>query len=926
VYSFSHIQRQVQGLWFPPARSIDTSDPAFGDNGAVHIVFVTTELAPLTPGGAGVVVARLRDRLNERGDRVSVILVGEFGGNLPVGAVAAGSADAFEERSQLAAEALEDLVARDRPDLIEFQDFDGLAFHALAHRSDTGVGQVPIQVRFHGPADLMFEAIRVEPSEIAVARSMEESSFRMADRVVVPSPGIEALAIERYELEADRVKVGTPPLAAPRPLDLAPAPNPTLVCVGRLGEVKGTHDLVAAAVPVLRDNPDLRLVLIGEDGWSAAARMPMSEWLSTELIPDDVADRIEITGRLHGDALDERMAEAWAIIVPSRFESFNLVAHEARTAGLPVIIPNLPAFDGVLDEATGALVYDGSREGLSDVMRRIIEDEDLRRRLAAASVPTYGDPLGPYNTLPTVRHPRSQAGLATAAVQRLERDTPVEPDEPVDDVDERSRIRRTGYSALMGMSESQATAVVEAIPTRLREKLGFVKDWRDEMRLRQIAAQEEADAIRELVKRAALDARVASGDFPDLDEPLVSIVVPCFNDGHYLDDSIRSIFNQTMTSFEVIVVDDGSTDPETLAIIDALPWSRTRVIHQTNAGLSAARNTGMSAARGTYVVPLDADDELEPEFLEHMVAALEPVPDAAFAACRARLFEDIDAVWIPRPYNPYQLLLSNSIIGCVLLRRDAYLAVGGYDETMRHGNEDWDLWIRLAHAGWGVVEVPEVLFRYRKHGISMSVETEARFEQGRAEIVERHADLYDAEHLARMKADHYPLVTIVAAAGSEPEAVHAQDLTDAEVVIVGDSTPAWEEAAAQRGWRLRSVATVDGAVGVAAGKYAVRWNNVDGVEPDALARLADRLEADPALGAVRTNDPSPLVVVRRWSLLDPDAPATIATVDTPGSAAIRFAPGQFPNPDWTFPSVIDDVPVQRQRPEEEGHIPSWASR
>jgi glycosyltransferase involved in cell wall biosynthesis len=886
----------------------------------VHIVFITTELAPLTPGGAGAVVARLRGRLTERGDHVTVILVGDNDGELPDGVVAAGSAPTFEERSRIAAGALRDVASEARPDLIEIQDFDGLAFHTLAHRRDVEVDQIPIQVRFHGPADLMFEAIGVEPPEIAVARSMEVSSFRMADRVVVATPGIGALATDRYGLEADRVVVGTPPIAGPRHIDLTPAPDPTLVCVARLGEVKGTHDLVAAAVPVLRDIPSLRLVLIGEDGWSATARKPMSEWLTNELIPQDVADRIEIIGRREGAALDERIAEAWAIVIPSRFESFNLVAHEARSAGLPVIIPNLAAFDGVLDETTGA------RQGLTDAMRRMVGDEDLRRRLGSAAVPTYGNPLDPYETLPAVRHPRSQSGLATAAVQRLERDQPVAFDEPEPDVDDRGRIRRTGYAALMALSESHATSVVGAIPKRLREKLGFVADWREELRLRDVAAQAEADQIRELVKRAALDARVAQGDFPDLDQPLVSIVVPCFNDGRYLDDSIRSVFNQTMTSFEVIVVDDGSTDADTVAIIDALPWSRTRVIRQANQGLSAARNTGMSAARGTYVVPLDADDELEPQFLEKMVAALEPEPEAAFAACRARLFEDIDAVWVPRPYNPYQLLLSNSIIGCVLLRRDAYLVVGGYDETMRHGNEDWDLWIRLIKAGWDVVEVPDVLFRYRKHGISMSVETEARFEQGRAEIVERHPDLYAADHLARMKADHYPLVTVIAASETDPSGLETQDLADAEVVTIGDPTPAWKDVADERGWRIRGASTLDHAVALASGKFVVRWSGVAGVADDTLALLAERLETDSNAGAARTDDPEPLVVVRRWSLLDPGAPSKVATVDTPGSATAPLAPGQFPDPDWTFPDVIDDVPVQRQRPEEEGHIPSWASR
>ena len=893
------------------------------ENGTVHIVFVTSELSPLTPGGAGAVVARLRDRLAERGNRVSVILVADVEGDLPDGVTAVGTAPSFEDRSRLAAKALQQLVSDHRPDLIEIQDFDGLAFRALAFRGDIGVDRIPVQVRFHGPADLMFEAIGVEPPEIAVARSMESSSYAMADRVVVPSTGIAGFAVNRYELEPDRVSVGQPPLPVLRAVDRSPASEPTLLCVGRLGEVKGTHDLVAAAISLLREHPEMRLVLVGEDGWSATAMKPMSEWLVEDLIPADVADRIEIVGRLEGEALDRRIAEAWAVVVPSRFESFNLVAHEARAAGLPVIVPDLPAFSGMLDEHTGALVYDGTVDGLTDAMRTIVEDSDFRERLSTAPLPVYTDSLDPYDTLPAVRHPRSQAGLATAAVQRLERVQPPEIDEPTVSIDERSMIRRTGFSALMALPEPTAERLVNAVPGGWRAKLGFVADWRDEMRQRKIDAEAAAEAARVATNRADLDARVAGGEFPDLESPLVSVVIPCHDDGKYLDDSIRSVFEQTMDSFEVIVVDDGSTDAGTVTVIDELPWTRTRVIRQENRGLSAARNAGMSVARGSYVVPLDADDQLEPEYLERMVEALEADPDAAFAACRARLFEDIDTVWIPRPYNPYQLVLSNSIVGCVLLRRDAYLAVGGYDETMRHGNEDWDLWLRLLEAGWGVVEVPDVLFRYRKHGISMSVETEARFEQGRAELVERHPDLYTPQRLATMKRDFYPMISIIVGSDDGVSMLALQDIDDAELVAIGDADAAAATLASARDWPIEVAPAIHDAVQAASGKFVVYWNGVDQADPQTLARLAEYLEAEPSLGAARTGDTEPIVMVRRWSLLDPDAPAEIATIDAMGTGADQLHPGAFPDPDWIFPSVIDDVPVQRQRPEEEGHIPSW---
>jgi hypothetical protein len=186
--------------------------------------------------------------------------------------------------------------------------------------------------------------------------------------------------------------------------------------------------------------------------------------------------------------------------------------------------------------------------------------------------------------------------------------------------------------------------------------------------------------------------------------------------------------------------------------------------------------------------------------------------------------------------------------------------------------------------GWGVVEVDEPLFRYRKHGISMSVETESRFEEGRKAIVERHPDLYTEERLAASKREHYPLLSIV-----------SDDATLAEEISSGLS------------------------------KYLAHWSDVEGAGPNTLDRLADFLESRPDLGAVTTNNPDPIVLVRRWSLLDPDGPTAMEMVNVAGSANDRLRPAMFPRAEWMVPQVIDGVPVQRQRPEEEGRLPSWAA-
>ena len=873
---------------------------------AVHIVFVTTELAPLNPGGAGTLVARLRDRLIDRGDRVSVILVADHDEDVAGDVTIVGTAPDFESRALVAAEALQRLVAKEHVDLVEIQDFDGLAFHALSHRGNDETAQVPVQVRFHGPADLMFEAIGTEPPEIAIARTMETESYRMADRVLVPSPGIGRLAAGRYNVEPDRIFAAPPPLPTPRPLHLKPSPQPTLVCLGRLAEVKGTHDLIAASIPILRQYTDARIVIIGEDGWSATANKPMSEWLTDSLIPDDVSTRIELAGRLEGEALDRRLAEAWAVVIPSRFESFNLAAHEARVRGLPVVIPDLPAFAGILNGGTGALVYDGTVPGLTEALQTMITNDDLRDHLARAPRPELGDPLLPYDMLPTIRHTRAQAGLATQAVQRFEalhsaQTTPT-----------RSSRRRAAGTLLGALPAPVAGTAVKVLPKRWADRFGFITDWRQAQERR----NEDAEA-------AALARRLANGEFPLLDNPRVSIVIPCYNQGVFLNDAIGSVFKQTFDSFEVIVVDDGSTHADTIEVIDALSWSRTRVIRRTNGGLAAARNAGIEASLGEFVVPLDADDAIEPQFLELLVAELDANPGAGYATCRTRLFGDIDAVWCPRPFNPYQLLLSNSNVGCVLLRRDAWDSVDGYDEAMRNGNEDWELWIRLMQAGWDIVEVPQVLFRYRKHGISMSVDTEARFEQGRAEVVGRHPYLYATTRLAELKREHYPFVSIIIDANDDPAELDTQQLADAEVIVVGSPGEALLAVVKSHGWPLRSAGTATEAVQASRGKHVTRWSDVTDTKTDTLECLADALESDPSAGSATSTGSIPLVVVRRWSLHDPDGPSKMRTIDDPSTARDAFSPGGFPDPAWIVPSTIGGLPVQRQRPEEDGRLPTW---
>ena len=165
--------------------------------------------------------------------------------------------------------------------------------------------------------------------------------------------------------------------------------------------------------------------------------------------------------------------------------------------------------------------------------------------------------------------------------------------------------------------------------------------------------------------------------------PAVSVVVPCYNGGRFIDGLLATLAAQTFRDFEIIVVDDGSNE-ETRAKLDTLDPSIT-VIRQRNQGPGAARNTGFRRARGEFVLPLDCDDALDPSFLAEVHAALSNAPaDVGFAFTWLRAFGAIEMDF-PRRYNAFELLFSNKLQSCIFMRRALWENLGGYDETMRDG-------------------------------------------------------------------------------------------------------------------------------------------------------------------------------------------------------------------------------------------------
>lgn len=201
--------------------------------------------------------------------------------------------------------------------------------------------------------------------------------------------------------------------------------------------------------------------------------------------------------------------------------------------------------------------------------------------------------------------------------------------------------------------------------------------------------------------------------------PRVSVVIPCYNHGRYLDEAIDSVLAQTFDDFEIVVVDDGSTDAFTRDLLKGYRREKTRVLRTVNMGLAAARNNGIAAAVGEYILPLDADDRIEPTYLQQAISVLDGDPRVAIVYCRARLFGAVESEWLLPEYSLERMLLDNIIFCSALFRRSDWTAIGGYDPGMVYGWEDYDFWLGIIERGGQVVRLPEILFCYRVASDSM---------------------------------------------------------------------------------------------------------------------------------------------------------------------------------------------------------------
>ena len=229
--------------------------------------------------------------------------------------------------------------------------------------------------------------------------------------------------------------------------------------------------------------------------------------------------------------------------------------------------------------------------------------------------------------------------------------------------------------------------------------------------------------------------------------PHFSIIVPCYNQAHFLPEAVASVIGQSYADWELIIVDDSSPDATAQVaqqLIDAHPDRHIQLLQQANTGLAGARNAGIQLARGDLIMPLDADDRLEPEMLARAAAIFEAHPDVGFVYGDVRLFGDTQGLVVNRPYAAGRLRFSCLLHAMSPFRRRAWQQVGGYRTTMGRGYEDWDFWLSLAEVGWLGHYLPVPLASYRRTAASKLTRDQHYDLELRALLIDNHPQLYPA--------------------------------------------------------------------------------------------------------------------------------------------------------------------------------------
>lgn len=230
-----------------------------------------------------------------------------------------------------------------------------------------------------------------------------------------------------------------------------------------------------------------------------------------------------------------------------------------------------------------------------------------------------------------------------------------------------------------------------------------------------------------------------------MEQPLVSVIIPIYNMEKFIAETIESVMQTTYSNFEVILVDDGSTDQSAdIAKKYAEKDDNIKFYAQKNGGAAAARNHAIRKSAGIYILPVDADDLIGADYIEQAVAVLIKNPQVKVVVSNAIFFGEKTGSWSLPAFDLKLLARKNLINNCSMYRKTDWERVGGYCEALK-GREDWDFWISILKDGGDIYKLPIVGLYYRIRKNSKRVLARKWKKELIDKLNERHADFFQKQ-------------------------------------------------------------------------------------------------------------------------------------------------------------------------------------
>lgn len=224
--------------------------------------------------------------------------------------------------------------------------------------------------------------------------------------------------------------------------------------------------------------------------------------------------------------------------------------------------------------------------------------------------------------------------------------------------------------------------------------------------------------------------------------PLISVIVPSYNQAQYLDECLQSVLDQTVENWECIIINDGSPDhTEEVAERWTKKDSRFKYFFKENGGVSSARNYGIKRAIGEWILPLDGDDFINTGYI--LEASKYFSENVKIIYGNATKFGIVNENWILPQYTAQKMAVFNIIHNCAFFKKENFDKLGGYDENMLHGLEDWEFWINLLKNGGKVKQLPTIHLNYRVQKKSRTTDLDKeKFEEMSRYIEAKHIDFF----------------------------------------------------------------------------------------------------------------------------------------------------------------------------------------